>query len=593
MCGILAILDSCALNEQTLGLITTLIDRRGPDYSSSTLNRQAKCGLSLKFRSSVLHLQGNVMQKQPVVDDNQNVFMYNGQVYRYNGQLIPQGKSDTTFLAEKLTVCRTQLDIVNVFANIDGPFAFVYWSHQLDTLFYGRDLFGRKSLCVLMDNELSQPKIISSVVAATDLKTSARYNWSEVDCQEIHCIDYSNSSKPTRSKFRWNLDKIYPRTAKCLHKNLAEHEVALHNITTNYLLPLNDDLRAAREFSDIERKAAIDSLGQKLIQALSLRIKSNLTTCLSCRKVNRKNVEARAGDMCAHSKVAVAFSGGIDSTLIAVALDKIIDIDETIDLVTVAFKKESPDRSSVRIAYNELRRIKPKRNWRLILCDISLDELKLTRDKHIKHLILPCNTVIDDSLGCACWFIGRARGRAVDSVHLDCYDPQELDNFLRYNTAKAEYKIPHAIYDYTSPASMLFVGSAIDEQLGGYSSHKSAWSASGLQGLHDEISFQMRRLPTRNLGRDDRNYSDHGRDLKIPYLDYEFVSFLNQLPVGLKIDLNEPMEIGPKKILRELAKDWGLSETSRRIKRAMQFGSRIANLEDDKEKGIDICSRLR
>lgn len=40
---------------------------------------------------------------------------------------------------------------------------------------------------------------------------------------------------------------------------------------------------------------------------------------------------------CQHAKLAVLFSGGIDSTVLAVLADRILPINEPIDLLNVAF----------------------------------------------------------------------------------------------------------------------------------------------------------------------------------------------------------------------------------------------------------------
>lgn len=587
MCGILALLGDQLIDSDAIKELLHFIDQRGPDYSSPVREQITKCGLKLFVKSSVLHLRGIVLQEQPVIDEEGNVLMFNGQVYKFSGQPIDQEISDTTFLAERLRSCANKEEVANVFAAVNGPFAFIYWHNKLDCLFYGRDIFGRKSLCLLKDRQQSYPIVLSSV--SVQRLASQNLTWTELDCKMLNCIDFRSIKSPSQTLFGWNLDEIYPRTAKC--QPVSIHQAEEH-VILNYrpLTPLNPDLRLAGEFSQAEWDLAIHKLEEKLLKSVSTRVRYNRKTCLRCRQQEFRDAEKT----CDHSKIAVAFSGGIDSTLLALALDKIIESNETIDLVTVAFKSNSPDRISVGHAFKEIKNLCPNRKWCLVLCDISLLELQNERKTQIIDLILPCNTVLDDGLGCACWFIGRAKGRALTSQVGDDWLEAHFESFLQYNPSYSnEIKDHYIAEDYISPASMFFVGSSIDEQLGGYSSHKACWRKSGTRGVFEEISFLMRRLSTRNLGRDDRVYSHHGRDLKLPYLDFDFVSYLNQLPVGLKMNLDEPVEIGPKKLLRELAFRWGLQETSRRVKKALQFGSRIANLENSQEKGDDLCSRFK
>ncbi|XP_072016474.1 asparagine synthetase domain-containing protein 1-like [Amphiura filiformis] len=146
---------------------------------------------------------------------------------------------------------------------------------------------------------------------------------------------------------------------------------------------------------------------------------------------------------------------------------------------------------------------------------------------------------------------------------------------------------------YTSPAKVVLVGMGADEQLAGYSRHRGKFNTGGWEGLVEEMEMEVQRISSRNLGRDDRIISDHGRESRLPYLDEDVVNFLQQLPVWIKTDLNLPRGVGEKLLLRVAARLLGMTASASLPKRAIQFGSRIAKMEKSNEKASDVCTRLK
>ena len=162
---------------------------------------------------------------------------------------------------------------------------------------------------------------------------------------------------------------------------------------------------------------------------------------------------------------------------------------------------------------------------------------------------------------------------------------------------------------YVSPAKVLFNGLGPDELLGGYGRYKTVFSQHGgwprvveevtapsfylpsIFGDHTSPKLQMDldRIPVRNLGRDDRVISSHGKEVRHPFLSLSFVKYVVDLPVHYKLDPRLDLGVGDKMILRLAAKQLGLVAASVRKKRAMQFGSHSARMKSgEAERSGDL-----
>ena len=136
---------------------------------------------------------------------------------------------------------------------------------------------------------------------------------------------------------------------------------------------------------------------------------------------------------------------------------------------------------------------------------------------------------------------------------------------------------PAARRSYTSSARVLLLGMGADEQMGGYGRHRTVFRQEGWKGLAEELAAERERLWLRNLGRDDRVVSDWGREARHPYLDEDVVALLARTPLPLLCNLERGFGEGDKHILRRAARLLGLSHSTFLQKRAIQFGTRIAN----------------
>ncbi|KAK6014614.1 asparagine synthase [Ostertagia ostertagi] len=215
------------------------------------------------------------------------------------------------------------------------------------------------------------------------------------------------------------------------------------------------------------------------------------------------------------SSTAVAFSGGVDSLLVAIALHEAYHSDRIIDLVNVAFIRDSQHRSIVTdrqraiAGFLYLRSKFPSRIWRLILVDVTKEELEKKRLKHIVKAAAPALSVLDESLACVLWFALRGAGKDYDSGS-----------------------------DIRSDANVYFVGSGADELFAGYARHRTRFERDGAGSVPEECEAELCRLGSRNGGRDARVAVVLKKELRAPFSAGRFCSLGEYIANGSKVGLD-------------------------------------------------------
>ena len=515
-------------------------------------------GLNIGMVSTVLWLQGDQIQKQPLVDTFGNILMWNGDIFRIENESRDECESDTSLLSRLLAKCDSSYDIISVMEKIHGPWAMVYYHKKTNCVWFGRDFFGRQSLLVKKQNnsiylsscvkkemsdykELPSYGLYSCELTERCIEKIVLYPWNcsqdVIENEKLEFFDCTLMNEPIKSpvNVKSNMDCLDVPCAE-ISKELFPQLLTNENVVKH-----------------------VDKFGKLLEDAVKTRLLHQPNICKVCAQ---KIVEGESVNECQSASVGILFSGGLDSCVLAALASGLTPPNKPLYLYNVAFQQQNggydvPDRLTGLQAFKEIKFFHPDRNISLILVNVTLEELKRERDQRVKHLLHPLDTVLDDSIGCAIWF--ASRGVGVDS---------------------------ETGLEVKSMARVLLLGMGIDEQLGGYSRHRTSFERESWLGLASQLRRELINISSRNLGRDNRIVSDHGVAPRFPFLDENFVNFVaTTIPLNLKCDFKHERGLGEKLILRLLAFKLGLVKTSREPKRAVQFGSRIAKMENRKEKG--------
>ena len=498
--------------------------------------------------SSVLSIRGHVFQ--PVIR--------NGYVLQYNGELFNSSESDTLSISNFLD---------SIISNYNFSLSFISSSpsHQsltdispiylhptssstlpslnlnnihhlfdfLDSLycftnsvenelaisvciknkaFFYKDDIGRRSLGIK-----HSPFTISSLL----------YDF-ELDPLKLYIYDFN--SKLLFSKYKSNFP--YVEYMKVANKQLLSYfsDEKYKYITNTKLITETEAIKLS-EIENQDKHEDLDNFNLQIgnqIMALDLPI-DQLTHKFVSKFITLFGNSIRMrihGD-----KHVVYFSGGIDSSIIALFLHLNTPIDHKIYLINTSYLNGS-DRQTGLNSYEELKRRFKDRQFILVECNMNDKDSKSIRND-IKLLAHPNTARMD----------------------LDI-------SLVQHCTSIQAAKL----------AKVVFMGCGADESFCGYRKYRN-----GSVIYRNKMIFDLLTISTNNVGRDDRSISDCGVECRYPFLDSAVLLFALSLPNSMLI--NGTRKYKNKYLLREVLKYYGLDGIAKQAKKALQYGSGVRRHE--------------
>ena len=237
-------------------------------------------------------------------------------------------------------------------------------------------------------------------------------------------------------------------------------------------------------------------------------------------------------------EIAVAFSGGLDSGIIAFLAQK---SRANVHLIHVSLKKESETEQAKKAA----------------------EELKLPIDVYLR-----------------------------DETNVEKTFLEVLRLIEEPDPVKASIGVP--IYWAAEKAAemgfrVILAGQGADELFGGYRRYAEEYSRCGSEKVWETMFSDVARSYEINFERDLKICNRHNVELRLPFVAYQIARFAATLPVELKIKL--PDDGLRKLVLRKVARDLGLpTSIIEKPKRAIQYATGVSKVLERlaKKEGVSV-----
>jgi asparagine synthetase B (glutamine-hydrolysing) len=593
MCGIHLVVELSSRIERNDNDIPSWLVQRGPDHCArrvlQSTNAQGN-DLTVTLQASVLRMREHLIPQPVQINTDTDVFLaWNGEVYQIQndkGEIedvwayqqsdteviaklvrdaIQQSENDDKDTTNKNTNTNTNNNLLIRLAGmlstlVNAEFAFCLLTAE--AVYYARDSFGRRSLLV---HEKAAPSVTVTGEQGDGTDT-------DTDTDTVH-----SSSHP----LVWQLSSVASGNNNCdnnnafIYKEVEPGRVFSYNFQSGETesMPWQASQLPMIPMPPLTVSESLTSFGSNPSSGMNIEQASLQLQDLLFKAVQRRLT----------GPAAVLFSGGLDSVVLAALALQVIQsqqsqspaLDETpLTLINISFVEDrtaannpvSADTQAAMASYQDLLQIYPDRKIRFCQVQAEWSEIQ-AQEQHIQQLIHPKSTTMDVNIATALWFAANANANASAAA---CASDNDSDNANGADTIDAR---------------ILLTGLGADEQMGGYGRHRKAWERGKSEELRQELDLDMGRLWDRNLGRDDRVLSDSSKEARFPFLDPGVVQFLQNQPFENVVDYSLPAGEGDKRILRLVAARLGLPAASTAVKRAIQFGSRIAHVSDKQRFG--------
>ena len=502
MCGIAGIIsrDTSLINSDILTRMGDCMSHRGPDGQAFWINNANTTGFSHR-RLSVIDL--SVAAAQPMHYAGRYTIVYNGEIYNYievREQLIKKGhrfntSSDTEVILSAYAEHREEC--VDYF---DGMFAFAIWDDIEKTLFCARDRFGEKPFhYCLTGNKFSFASEIKSLEKAgvSNEKDSGMILQFLITGNTIDAMDNSRT--------------FYKHVKRLPPAHILTYDLMTGGVITRRYWSLS------KKINRINLSDAHQQLNELLTMSVKRRLRSDVP-------------------------IGTSLSGGLDSSSIIALLDTLgVKELKTFTATFPGFAKDEADKAANTSKRFGFENVAVAPTGRGLANDFS--RLASHHDEPVASASVYAQFKVFE-LAAANNTTVLLDGQGADETlgGYDHYRTWGIRSMMPQLTARILQRKEEARVNKYQYLDKDF----LERGKPGYVTEKPV-----VRQLNDWLFFDTICLGLQQLlSYADRNSMAHGREVRLPFLSHQLVSFVFSLPSSFKIK-----DGYTKWILRKLMQD--------------------------------------
>ncbi len=528
MCGIAGIIspDSSFVHKEPLKKMSDSLAHRGPDGEGLWINKTNIAGLSHR-RLAIIDL--SEAAAQPMHYAERYTIVYNGEIYNYKEVRSDLQKAGYHFRSESDTeVILAAYDFYkdNCVKYFDGMFAFAIWDDEAKQLFCARDTFGEKPFFYFIDKNIFAFASEMKALWALGVNKSA----DEKMMLNFLVLGYVQSGSNEPHTFFKNIFKLPPA-----------HTGIFTPATMQFTVTKYRDINKENSIKITEKEAA-EKLEGLLAASVKYRLRSDVA-------------------------VGSSLSGGIDSSTIALLIDQELkqknngsfntfsaifpgfekDESKLIEQVTkqagiknftvtptaaelikdfekLCYHQEEPFASSGIYAQFRVFELASKHNVKVLLDGQGADEILAGYTKYLH------------------WYLQELTGRnkflkAKKERH--AFEKNNISVRWNLKNAAAAYLPAHAALALEKRDYSKFINNSVINPQLLHNVKGKEWSGlykPVVTKLNDILYYNtMERGLEELLRYADRNSMAHGTEVRLPFLNFDLVSFIFSLPSSFKI----------------------------------------------------------